>query len=257
MQVGRSVQYPKQWEVRRMVLDGEVTREAEPPSLGRTRNVRAWAVVYGVLGVLACVVILTQAGMGHPGRFLLYLACANVAAFGLRLTSAKSVLPAGFLFLMLGIEDLTLPELLFIAISITLLREVGAVRRLPDAYGLLYAIAGVALAGLLRNPGVNIGSPYLLGPIAAVVIGGASLTGELASPVSTWAAAFFLAGLTQMMRVMGLPTALQFVVFGLVIVGGMLVSGDRIIRGVEHLLRERKRTDLVSAGVIGPGDGTG
>jgi len=121
----------------------------------------------------------------------------------------------------------------------------------------LYAIAGVALAGLLRNPGVNIGSPYLLGPIAAVVIGGASLTGGLASPVSTWAAAFFLAGLTQMMRVMGLPTALQFVVFGLVIVGGMLVSGDRIIRGVEHLLRERKRTDLVSAGVIGPGDGTG
>ena len=33
-----------------------------------------------------------------------------------------------------------------------------------------------------------------------------------------------------MMRVMGLPTALQFVVFGLVIIGGMLVSGDRIIR---------------------------
>ena len=34
---------------------------------------------------------------------------------------------------------------------------------------------------------------------------------------------------------MGLPTALQFVVFGLVIIGGMLVSGDRIIRGVEQL----------------------
>jgi ribose/xylose/arabinose/galactoside ABC-type transport system permease subunit len=74
-----------------------------------------------------------------------------------------------------------------------------------------------------------------------VVIGGASLTGGLASPLSTWAAAFFLAGLNQMMRVMGLPTALQFVVFGLVIVGGMLVSGDRIIRGVEHVIRERKR----------------
>ena len=104
-----------------------------------------------------------------------------------------------------------------------------------------YAIAGVALAGLLRTPGVAIGSPYLLGPIAAVVIGGASLTGGLASPMSTFAAAFFLTGLNQMMRTMGLPTALQFVVFGLVIIGGMLVSGDRIIRGVEQLLRERKR----------------
>jgi ribose transport system permease protein len=102
-----------------------------------------------------------------------------------------------------------------------------------------YATAGVLLAAYLRSPGVTISSPYLLGPIAAVVIGGASLTGGLASPVSTWAAAFFLAGLNQMMRVMGLPTALQFIVFGLVIIGGMLVSGDRIIKAVERLIRNR------------------
>ncbi|MGH8957986.1 MAG: ABC transporter permease, partial [Acidimicrobiia bacterium] len=89
---------------------------------------------------------------------------------------------------------------------------------------MLYATAGVALAGLLRSPGVAAGATYLLGPIAAVVIGGASLTGGLASPLSTFAAAFFLTGLNQMMRTIGLPTALQFVVFGLVIVGGMLVS---------------------------------
>lgn len=106
---------------------------------------------------------------------------------------------------------------------------------------MLYAVAGVLLAALLRIPGETIGVPYLLGPIAAVVIGGASLTGGLASPLATWAAAFFLAGLSQMMRVMGLPTSLQFVVFGLVIIGGMLVSGDRIIKGVEQLLRERRR----------------
>jgi ribose transport system permease protein len=104
-----------------------------------------------------------------------------------------------------------------------------------------YAIAGVALAGLLRNPGVAVGTTYLLGPIAAVVIGGASLTGGLASPLSTFVAALFLTGLNQMLRTMGLPTSLQFVVFGLVIIGGMLVSGDRIIRGVEQLLRERRR----------------
>jgi ribose/xylose/arabinose/galactoside ABC-type transport system permease subunit len=105
----------------------------------------------------------------------------------------------------------------------------------------LYATAGVLLAADLRAPGITVGAPYLLGPIAAVVIGGASLTGGLASPISTWAAAFFLAGLNQMMRVMGLPTALQFVVFGLVIIGGMLVSGDRIIKAVERVLRDRSR----------------
>lgn len=106
---------------------------------------------------------------------------------------------------------------------------------------IFYAIAGIALAAILRNPGVNIASAYLLGPIAAVVIGGASLTGGLASPLSTFAAAIFLTGLNQMMRALGLPTSLQFVVFGLVIIGGMLVSGDRIIRAVEQMLRERRR----------------
>lgn len=119
----------------------------------------------------------------------------------------------------------------------------------------LYATAGVALAGRIGSPGVNIGSQYLLGPIAAVVIGGASLTGGLASPLSTFAAAFFLTGLNQMMRAMGLPTALQFVVFGLVIIGGMLVSGDRIIKGVERVLRERRRPD--SAGMYPVADSAG
>lgn len=149
MQVARTEsQYLEQWEVRRAGLDGEV----ESAPFEATRNVRAWAVVYGVLGVLACIVILTQAGVGHTGRFLIYLACANLAAFGLRLTSAKSVLPAGFLFLLLGIEDLTLPELLFIAVSITLLREARAVRRLSDIYGLLYAIASVTIGVAAAQP---------------------------------------------------------------------------------------------------------
>jgi ribose transport system permease protein len=121
-----------------------------------------------------------------------------------------------------------------------------------------YGIAGVLIASFLRTPNSTIGIPYLLGPIAAVVIGGASLTGGLASPLGTWAAAFFLAGLDQMMRVMGLPTALQFVVFGLVIIGGMLVSGDRIIRAVERVLRQRKRPQRAELQTdVGSGDGTG
>jgi ribose/xylose/arabinose/galactoside ABC-type transport system permease subunit len=80
----------------------------------------------------------------------------------------------------------------------------------------------------------------LLGPIAAVVIGGASLTGGLASPMATFVAALFLTGLNQMMRALGLATALQFVVFGAVIIGGMLISGDRIIKGIERVLREKR-----------------
>jgi ribose transport system permease protein len=106
---------------------------------------------------------------------------------------------------------------------------------------MLYAAAAIALAGLLRRPGASVGTQYLLAPIAAVVIGGASLTGGLASAFSTFTAGLFLTGLNQMMLTMGLPTSLQFVVFGLVIIAGMLVSGDRITKGVEQLLRERRR----------------
>lgn len=105
----------------------------------------------------------------------------------------------------------------------------------------LYAGAGIALAADIETPGVSSGSAYLLAPIAAVVIGGASLTGGLASSVSTMAAAMFLTGLNRMMLIMGLSTAWQFVVFGVVIIAGMVVSGDRIIKAVERVLRERKR----------------
>lgn len=104
------------------------------------------------------------------------------------------------------------------------------------AAALLYGLNGVLLAGFLRSPSLTLGVPYLLGPIAAVVIGGASLAGGLASPISTWAAAFFLTLLNQMLRVLGLPTALQFVVFGIAIIGGMIISGDRIVTMIENLL---------------------
>ncbi len=105
------------------------------------------------------------------------------------------------------------------------------------AAAVLYGSSGILLAGFLRSPSLSLGVPYLLGPIAAVVIAGASLTGGLASATSTWASAFFLTLLSQMLRVLGLPTALQFVVFGVAIIGGMIISGDRIITLIENLLR--------------------
>jgi len=101
---------------------------------------------------------------------------------------------------------------------------------------LLYGLNGILLAGFLRSPSLVLGVPYLLGPIAAVVIGGASLTGGLANAISTWAAAFFLVLLSQMLRVLGLPTALQFAVFGIAIIGGMVISGDRIVTLIENSL---------------------
>ena len=82
------------------------------------------------------------------------------------------------------------------------------------AAGTLYAMAAILLAGIRINIDPAFGAGYLLAPIAAVVIAGAALSGGLASSTSTWVAALALTLLTQMLLILGLSTALQFIAFG-------------------------------------------
>ncbi|MEN3343081.1 MAG: ribose transport system permease protein [Actinomycetota bacterium] len=108
------------------------------------------------------------------------------------------------------------------------------------AAGTLYAVAAVLLAGVRVSIDPAFGSAYLLEPIAAVVIAGAALAGGLASATSTWVAALALTLLTQMLLIMGLSAAMQYVVFGAAIIAGMLVSGDRVASLLGRGLRPSK-----------------
>jgi ribose transport system permease protein len=108
------------------------------------------------------------------------------------------------------------------------------------AAGTLYAVAAVLLAGVSIGIDPAFGSSYLLAPIAAVVIAGASLSGGLASATSTWIAAIALTLLTQMLVIMGLSTAMQYIVFGAAIIAGMVVSGDRVAAVLGRGLRPAK-----------------
>ncbi|HEY1369980.1 MAG TPA: ABC transporter permease [Gaiellaceae bacterium] len=108
------------------------------------------------------------------------------------------------------------------------------------AAAVLYGVAGILLAAFIRSPSIDLGDPYLLGPIAAVVIGGASLAGGLASATSTWVAAFALTLLGQMLRVLGLTTAWQYAVYGAAIAAGMVISGERIVGVFGGLLQRRR-----------------
>jgi ribose transport system permease protein len=105
------------------------------------------------------------------------------------------------------------------------------------AAGTLYAMAAILLAGIRINIDPAFGAGYLLAPIAAVVIAGAALSGGLASSTSTWVAALALTLLTQMLLILGLSTALQFIVFGAAIIVGMLISGDRVAALLGRVLR--------------------
>jgi ribose transport system permease protein len=112
------------------------------------------------------------------------------------------------------------------------------------AAGALYAVAAVLLAGVRGSIDFAFGIEYLLAPIAVVVIAGASLAGGLASVTSTWVAALALTLLSQVLLVLGLSPAMQFVVFGAAILAGLIVSGDRIAAGLGRLLQHPKARAL-------------
>ncbi len=112
------------------------------------------------------------------------------------------------------------------------------------AAGVLYATAAVLLAGVRGSIDFAFGAEYLLFPIAAVVIAGASLAGGLASATSTWVAALALTLLNQVLNVLGLSPATQFVVFGAAIIAGMVVSGDRIAAGLGKVLQHPRTRAL-------------
>jgi diguanylate cyclase (GGDEF)-like protein/putative nucleotidyltransferase with HDIG domain len=107
--------------------------------------------LYILAGTALPLIGLAQADARHVSDFLTYLFCAVIAAIGLRLTAHRNAIPVGFLVTLLAIEDLSLPELLFIASVVALLgqlREAG--RTVPRPSAMLFSVAsgtiGVAAA---------------------------------------------------------------------------------------------------------------
>ena len=90
--------------------------------------------------------------------------------------------------------------------------------------GLLYGMVGVLLSGFIRNPTLEVGAPYLLAPIAAAVLGGTAISGGIGSMIAVVGASLFLIQLGQMLRIMGLSTAHQYIIEGIAIALGMWLS---------------------------------
>lgn len=108
--------------------------------------------------------------------------------------------------------------------------------------GLLYGIAGILLSAFIRNPTLRVGEPYLLAPIAAAVLGGTAISGGIGSMIAVGGAALFLTQLDQMMKMLGLSSALQFVIQGIAIALGMAVAGVNVTQLAALLAGARGRT---------------
>jgi ribose transport system permease protein len=98
------------------------------------------------------------------------------------------------------------------------------------AAAFLYGIAGILVSAFIRNPTLRVGEPYLLAPIAAAVLGGTAMSGGIGSMVAVAGAALFLTQLSQMLVMLGLSSAVQFVIEGIAIALGMALSRINLLQ---------------------------
>jgi ribose transport system permease protein len=104
--------------------------------------------------------------------------------------------------------------------------RVGAVTvTLYALSGLFAALAGIMLAGFGGQASLGMGDPYLFQSIAAVVIGGVYILGGRGGYIGTAAGAVTLVALVSVLLAMNMPDYGRSIVYGVIILGLMLVYG--------------------------------
>ncbi|HXE15884.1 MAG TPA: ABC transporter permease [Stellaceae bacterium] len=99
--------------------------------------------------------------------------------------------------------------------------------------GFIYAVAAVMLSGYLVSPTVLCGLPYLLGTIAAVVVGGNPIGGVTkGSVVATVIGAFFLTYLAQLVTALGFGGSAEDLADAIIVLCG--VALPEIARRLRH-----------------------
>lgn len=84
--------------------------------------------------------------------------------------------------------------------------------------GLFSGLAGVLIASRLNSAQPALGAGYELDAIAAVVIGGTSLSGGEGTILGTIIGAFIISTLTNGLRILGVPQEWQMVVTGVIVI---------------------------------------
>jgi len=91
--------------------------------------------------------------------------------------------------------------------------------------GVLAAFAGIVILGYFNQAEAMMGAPYLLGSVAAVVIGGASIFGGSGSVVGTFAGALVLGQVSTLVAVFNLGSSVQDIIYGAIILIVVAVYG--------------------------------
>jgi ribose transport system permease protein len=91
--------------------------------------------------------------------------------------------------------------------------------------GFCAGLTGLLLLGMNRQGYVGIGEPYLLGSIAAVVLGGTSILGGRGTYLGTIAGAVLLVTITALITVVNASAGWRSILFGALVLGLLLLSG--------------------------------
>ncbi len=100
--------------------------------------------------------------------------------------------------------------------------------------GLLAGLSGVLLAGRLSAGQANAGVGWELDAIAAVIIGGTSLTGGEGSVIGSLIGAALLGVIRNALVLFGVSMYWQTVVIGCILIGGIALSSIRELRGITY-----------------------
>lgn len=98
--------------------------------------------------------------------------------------------------------------------------------------GLMAAIGGLAWTARVGAATPNAATGFELTAITAVVLGGTPLTGGIGSMTNTVVGAFIISILLNGMVILGVPSEVQLVVQGLVLVGAVYLSLERVKIGI-------------------------
>jgi len=115
------------------------------------------------------------------------------------------------------------------------LSGIKVARTILGAYlisGALAALTGMLLAASVGSADLELGNPYLLASVGAVVLGGNRIAGGMATVVGTVAGALVLTLLVAVVTVAGLPLEFQNITRGVVITLVLVLASASDIRRV-------------------------
>jgi ribose/xylose/arabinose/galactoside ABC-type transport system permease subunit len=92
-------------------------------------------------------------------------------------------------------------------------------------------VAGIVVTAELTSSAPQIGNPYLLAVVTAVILGGASLSGGRGTLVGTLLAVAILGVLQNGFALLGVTEYTQYIVLGTLLI--LAVLTDQLVRRVE------------------------